>query len=527
MSEQMDDNHPSSSSSDYLHQRATECEATPDNTCTRPSTAQARRKLSASFVNIPASTSQLDYTHEVKSHHLDQTPSRIPVLSSTLSSRVNPPTLLTRTELPLARPDRSPLPSVGSSSFSTITPHFMIHPSPNGPQESPCLLATPGQVDHSTYVGSPSSPWNTRFAPASPVTTHLEYPAGPSNSTEASTSQSAIHREATLDAHVGRKRERARSLPGTPPTRKRYRSGARILHSARVPPGRSPRSPQLLQPLGAANEVTPDQGGNSSRSRTRTAPLYRSTPLTSSIGAYATREQGMTPSSLGRRLDITEYIPPLQPPITIHTISNLEAHELLKGVQVRHDLQFEDVAIRSPTVSTRKALHRARQQIEGSEVSPPNITRANQYHQSIMYWQTVEIEVTTGCRCVAWQVRNDHRSGAPGLIVQFRRSTGCVCGGWMPEMNAETWRNRIGTSAYPSRFMEMLTRESQPCRVALWWLIFPRASLDSCGIDGLNCPQSWSDPVLRFRGHRSRTSATAGCLDSRRSCTEPTSLGRF
>lgn len=161
----------------------------------------------------------------------------------------------------------------------------------------------------------------------------------------------------------------------------------------------------------------------------------------------------------GRRLEVMDHTPSLQPPITIQTLSELEAHELLKGVQVRHDLQFEDVAIRSPTSSTRKALQRVRMHMERADASPPSVGRANQYHESVMYWQTVEIEATTGCRCVSWQVRQDIALGQAGVIVQFRRRLGCVCGGWMLDIDSATWRTRVGASAYPSRFIEMLARE--------------------------------------------------------------------
>ncbi|ORX36169.1 T-complex protein 11-domain-containing protein [Kockovaella imperatae] len=118
-----------------------------------------------------------------------------------------------------------------------------------------------------------------------------------------------------------------------------------------------------------------------------------------------------------------------QPPVTNSSLKSLDAKEILRNPQLRHDLLFDSLAFRPVMASA-----------PGSK----NSKRANDAKTSSivadMYWDSIEAEITTGCRCVRWQVDNPNEKDLDASVMDTkRRETTCICGKFRLEYTESQW----------------------------------------------------------------------------------------
>lgn len=131
------------------------------------------------------------------------------------------------------------------------------------------------------------------------------------------------------------------------------------------------------------------------------------------------------------------------PPINLSTLRALDATEILKNPQLRHDLLFDSLAFR-PATSVKV-------QLDGGRV--PMVDGPSSTLVAEMYWESISEELKSGCRCTRWRVIGE---GGPDAVWKSlagkERVNHCVCGGWMTELNTESewwawqkcrWSSRI------------------------------------------------------------------------------------
>lgn len=169
---------------------------------------------------------------------------------------------------------------------------------------------------------------------------------------------------------------------------------------------------------------------------------------------------------LFRRRRGEEYISAAkQPPINLTSLRSLDASEILRNPQLRHDLLFDTLAFRP--VNSINPTTSAYAEIFTGGARTPSVDPRTNCAIADMYWESIENEITTGCRCTRWKVPSDrstvsmsgmqagHALRRNGKALEHKqRVMGCICGGWMDELSeAEWWRQ---SKAWPSRLPEMI-----------------------------------------------------------------------
>ena len=57
-----------------------------------------------------------------------------------------------------------------------------------------------------------------------------------------------------------------------------------------------------------------------------------------------------------------------------------------------------------------------------------------------MYWESIDAEINTGCRCVRWRVLNAGDVNLDGSAMESKeREAKCVCGKWKDGLSEERW----------------------------------------------------------------------------------------
>jgi hypothetical protein len=155
----------------------------------------------------------------------------------------------------------------------------------------------------------------------------------------------------------------------------------------------------------------------------------------------------------------------LQPPINNKTLRSLDAHEILKQPQLRHDLLFDTLAFRpidSATATYSDTI------MSGAEIAAADPAAAAgsvaSYSRSVctatdMYWESIEMEITTGCRCARWQVPVGLELDTKGIKGKARMAE-CVCGKWRPDLNENDWWAFQTGRLWSSRLPELIRSES-------------------------------------------------------------------
>lgn len=161
-----------------------------------------------------------------------------------------------------------------------------------------------------------------------------------------------------------------------------------------------------------------------------------------------------------RSLQSGNYEAPATPPITHDTLARIDARNELRNEAFLHDLLYADVPITSPRRVIREPIDNGDARLSGAAVAVPAqvVSVANKHQLDHMYWKSVEIEMTTGCRCTRWQVTSDCHPVNP-VITRCDPLPGCFCGRWMPESSDQHWREVVQASPWPSRFFIMIDRK--------------------------------------------------------------------
>jgi len=142
------------------------------------------------------------------------------------------------------------------------------------------------------------------------------------------------------------------------------------------------------------------------------------------------------------------------PPINVNTLKSLDANEILRNPQLRHDLLFDALAFRPvslPPVATVQ------------DGTLPAADPATDAHASAavanIYWESIADEIFSGCRCARWRVTGaEGRIDAASLVAK-KKESGCVCGGWRLDMTESRWWT-MQESRWQSRLPELIKSES-------------------------------------------------------------------
>jgi hypothetical protein len=131
----------------------------------------------------------------------------------------------------------------------------------------------------------------------------------------------------------------------------------------------------------------------------------------------------------------------LDPPINLKSLSILDATSIIRNGQLRHDLLFEPLAFRP--INT-KAL---RSSIQKGLVVTAHSARAT-CDVTEMFWDSLRIEIETGCRCSRWTADDNNKRV---------RVDECVCGKWEPYLTEDQWWDNQRFTGWPSRIPPMIT----------------------------------------------------------------------
>lgn len=161
-----------------------------------------------------------------------------------------------------------------------------------------------------------------------------------------------------------------------------------------------------------------------------------------------------------------------QPPINVRSLRGLDAHEILKQPQLRHDLLFDTLAFRPINLPSQTPV-----QLLSPTLPSPGLTTYGSgsatsatheiCHIMDMYWETIEAEITTGCRCTRWLTPGSlapfgrSRSASADTLAPRQRVLECVCGGWREDLCEEQWWvMQQHCRQWPSRLPELVRSES-------------------------------------------------------------------
>lgn len=180
------------------------------------------------------------------------------------------------------------------------------------------------------------------------------------------------------------------------------------------------------------------------------------------------------------------------PPINIKTLKALDASEILKNPQLRHDLLFDTLAFRPVNVGTGShssctsgELVPAASDSEVVEFEPREGCAVTD-----MYWESIAAEILDGCRCTRWQVSASATLDSHGIKGKTRMDD-CICGKWRHDMSEDDWLKFQKTRGWSSRLPDLITSESALHVVQT--LLTHSSSRDSCIAYGFH--HSMSEPL--------------------------------
>ena len=164
-------------------------------------------------------------------------------------------------------------------------------------------------------------------------------------------------------------------------------------------------------------------------------------PLTPSSSGLPTAPVAPSPKT-----PVQVLVASRQPPVTNSSLKSLDAKEILRNPQLRHDLLFDSLAFRPVMAPTNRK----------------NTKRANDARTSTivadMYWESIEAEITTGCRCSRWQVVNVDGDLDASVMETKQKETKCICGRFRDGSTEDQWRE-WQQSRWSSRIPELVKCE--------------------------------------------------------------------
>ncbi|WVQ68861.1 uncharacterized protein L199_007070 [Kwoniella botswanensis] len=141
-----------------------------------------------------------------------------------------------------------------------------------------------------------------------------------------------------------------------------------------------------------------------------------------------------------------------QPAINVNSLRTLDATEILKNPQLRHDLLFDSLAFRPVNLPYEIPTKPAYAEILTGGKTPVVDPRASNFVAD-MYWDSISEELTTGCRCVRWRMPKNQEFNHQ-LIEKLERIPQCLCGRWRRDLTENEWWSR--NAVWPSRLPELI-----------------------------------------------------------------------
>ncbi|WVQ83961.1 hypothetical protein IAT38_006106 [Cryptococcus sp. DSM 104549] len=253
-----------------------------------------------------------------------------------------------------------------------------------------------------------------------------------------------------------------------------------ILGSAPVAPGPS-RKRMRAQSLPARAES--DEGGaihfKKAKTRTKGGEQWESwvlnpnstrlasrssTPSTHAMrqshsDAFGIRSKGSKPphsAALPRLSKPQCVIASKYPAINTHSLRSLDAAEILKNPQLRHDLLFDSLAFRPINAMNEMHDNAASGYAEifttgQTPIVDPRTSTA--VHD--LYWESIQEEIATGCRCVRWwSPKEKGFSLSMHDLANLHRVPNCICGRWRRDLPESEWlKNK---PMWPSRLQDLV-----------------------------------------------------------------------
>ncbi|KAK8846649.1 hypothetical protein IAR55_005736 [Kwoniella newhampshirensis] len=142
-----------------------------------------------------------------------------------------------------------------------------------------------------------------------------------------------------------------------------------------------------------------------------------------------------------------------QPAINIHSLRSLDALEILKNPQLRHDLLFDSLAFRPVNLPYEFASKSGYAEVFTGGNTPVVDPRASSVVTD-MYWDTIAEELATGCRCVRWRMPKSSVQSDGSALGKLERIPSCLCGRWRKDLNEKEWWSRA--AVWPSRLPELI-----------------------------------------------------------------------
>ncbi|WWD21957.1 hypothetical protein CI109_106445 [Kwoniella shandongensis] len=142
-----------------------------------------------------------------------------------------------------------------------------------------------------------------------------------------------------------------------------------------------------------------------------------------------------------------------QPAINVHSLRSLDASEILKNPQLRHDLLFDSLAFRPVNLPNEVPNKSGYAEVFTGGKTPVVDPRASSAVAD-MYWETIAEELATGCRCVRWKMPKGSMRLDGKTLGKLERIHSCLCGRWRKDLNEKEWWSRA--AVWPSRLPELI-----------------------------------------------------------------------
>ncbi|WWC87293.1 uncharacterized protein L201_002181 [Kwoniella dendrophila CBS 6074] len=143
-----------------------------------------------------------------------------------------------------------------------------------------------------------------------------------------------------------------------------------------------------------------------------------------------------------------------QPAINVNSLRTLDATEILKNPQLRHDLLFDSLAFRPVNSPYEVPTKHGYAEIVTGGKTPVVDPRASSFVAD-MYWDSIAEELDTGCRCIRWRMpKNQTRLNNNKLVEKLERIPQCLCGRWRRDLTENEWWSRA--AVWPSRLPELI-----------------------------------------------------------------------
>jgi hypothetical protein len=183
------------------------------------------------------------------------------------------------------------------------------------------------------------------------------------------------------------------------------------------------------------------------------------------------------------------------PPINLCTLKSLDADEILKNPQLRHDLLFDALSFKpvalvpapgsttagsataTTTATATPASPRSATVGVGGEVIPAGVDPTNDPRamaaMADMYWESIASEIATGCRCSRWRVDGVEGKIDSAALVAKTKEKGCLCGAWKNDLTEAGWWE-WQANKLPSRLPELIKSESNLLNLSFALLTYQR-----------------------------------------------------